>query len=118
MPGGVTVWARVDLPGYHHWPAAPPHRAYLAARHRHLFRVTARAAVTRDDRDTEFHDLDQAIRDWWGPSSRDWGAASCETIARDLAGWLTTRGIPVTATEVSEDGQAGAVYTPEEPPGV
>lgn len=112
MPGPeVSVWATVDLPGYHRWEAAPAHRAYLASQHRHLFRVTAHAAVTGDDRQVEFHDLADAIREWWGgPGPRDAGGSSCETLARHLAGWLARRQVPVTRTEVSEDGQCGAIY--------
>jgi hypothetical protein len=106
----VTVWATVDLPGFHRWPSAPPRRTYLASTHRHLFRVTAHAAVTHDDRETEFHDLADAIREWWGPGARHWDDASCETIARRLAVHLAARCVPVVTVEVSEDGQCGAVY--------
>ena len=113
MPGRMIVWATVDLPGFHHWPGAPPHREYLGAPHRHLFRVTACAAVDDEDRETEFHDLADAIRAWWGPGTREWGSASCETLARWLAADLAGRGIPVTETEVSEDGECGATYTLE-----
>ena len=89
MPGEVTVWARVGLPGFHEWPGAAGTRAYLAARHRHLFIVTAWARVGHDDRDTEFHDLSDTIRAWWGPGeAREWGDASCETLARRLAAVL------------------------------
>jgi hypothetical protein len=116
VPAAVTVWATVDVPGFHRWPAATGARAYLASTHRHLFRVTAHAAVAHDDRDTEFHDLAALIRRWWGEGERECGDASCETLARALADWLAAAGVPVTATEVSEDGQCGAVYTIPEGP--
>lgn len=109
----VTIWAHARLPGFHRWPAATGTRTYLASRHRHLFWITAHAAVTHDDRDTEFHDLRQLICDWWGPRDRECGAASCETMARDLVGYLARRGVTVVAVEVSEDGESGARYEPE-----
>jgi hypothetical protein len=112
VPGQVTVWARVALPGFHYWPGAPPHRSYLSARHRHLFIVAVAVAVDHDDRDTEFHDLADLIREWWGPPGRDWGASSCETLARGLAATLDDAGAAVVSVEVSEDGESGATYTP------
>lgn len=115
MPGRVIIWARVALPGFHAWPDAPPHRGYLAARHRHLFIITAYARVRGDDRETEFHDLADLIRGWWGPPPRDCGPASCEMLARWLAVALDASDIDVERTEVSEDGEAGAIYTPGGP---
>ncbi|WP_406205349.1 hypothetical protein OH807_30700 [Kitasatospora sp. NBC_01560] len=105
----ATVWARVDLPGFHHWPAAPDHRAYLRARHRHLFHIRAAVHVAHDDRDVEFHDLADAIRVWWGPGDRECGAASCEALARTLAEHLTSLGLRLDEVAVSEDGEAGAI---------
>lgn len=110
--GSVTVWAAARLPGFHCWPSAPPHRAYLRDRHRHLFHVRAAVAVRHDDRDTEFHDLMDLVRQWWGPGDRECGAASCEALARDLAAFLGSRGLAVAEVEVSEDGEAGAVFVP------
>ena len=105
----VTVWASAALPGFHRWPDAPPQREYLAARHRHLFRVTAHVAAGHDDRDTEFHDLQDLIRAWWGAGPRECGDASCETIARALAGHLGRAALRVVQVEVSEDGENGAI---------
>ncbi|WP_371500335.1 hypothetical protein OG871_27660 [Kitasatospora sp. NBC_00374] len=105
----ATVWAEVRLPGFHHWPAAPEHRAYLRARHRHLFHIRAAVHVVHDDRDTEFHDLADHIRAWWGPGDRECGPASCETLARALAEHLTAMGLRLDEVAVSEDGEAGAV---------
>lgn len=121
-PPQVAVWARLDLPGMHRWPFAPPHRAYLASPHRHLFRVTAEVAVGHDDRQVEFHDLHDMIRAWWGTAEgiRDCGTASCERMARELAAYLDAQhGLRVTRVEVSEDGEAGAVVCPaaQAPPG-
>ncbi|MFB8235516.1 hypothetical protein ACFC58_03100 [Kitasatospora purpeofusca] len=104
----ATVWAEVRLPGFHHWPAAPEHRSYLRARHRHQFHIRVSVRVAHDDRDTEFHDLGDAIRAWWGPAARECGAASCEALARSLAAHLTGLGLRLDEVAVSEDGEAGA----------
>lgn len=111
----VTVWAETHLPGFHCWPAAPPHRAYLADRHRHMFHIRATVPVGHDDRDVEFHDLQHLIAGWWGPGERECGPASCETLARQLATHLEQAGIAVASVDVSEDGQAGATYTTRTP---
>ncbi|MFJ2866856.1 hypothetical protein [Kitasatospora sp. NPDC087314] len=109
MKPTANVWTKVQLPGFHHWPAAPEHRSYLRARHRHLFHITVTVAVAHDDRDTEFHDLGDLIRGWWGPGARECGPASCETLARTLAEHLSSVGLRVTMVAVSEDGEAGAI---------
>ena len=113
MQPAVTIWAAARLPGFHMWPCAPVHRAYLAHEHRHLFHCKATVAVEHDDRDVEFHDLRRHITDWWGPGDRKCGSKSCETLARELAGYLEIRGCKVVEVEVSEDGECGAIYTPE-----
>ncbi|MFJ8043775.1 hypothetical protein ACIRBX_25065 [Kitasatospora sp. NPDC096147] len=105
----ATVWAEVRLPGFHHWPAAPEHRSYLRARHRHLFHIKASVRAVHDDRDTEFHDLADLMRAWWGPGDRECGAASCEALARSLAEHLVGIGLRVEEIAVSEDGEAGAI---------
>lgn len=107
MPS-VTVWTRLALPGFHRWPGATGRRAYLADRHRHLFHLEVEVAVGHDDRDVEFHDLQDLVRDWWGDGPRELGAHSCEQIARDLAAHLTGQGITVTRVTVSEDAESGA----------
>ncbi|MCC9309115.1 hypothetical protein LN042_18850 [Kitasatospora sp. RB6PN24] len=108
----AIVWTEVRVPGFHHWPAAPEHRSYLRARHRHLFHLQARIHVDHDDRAFEFHDLQDVIRAWWGPGDRECGAASCELLARSLAGHLAALGLRVEQVSVSEDGEAGAIVRP------
>jgi hypothetical protein len=114
MPG-AEVWATVVVPGFHHWDGAPRRRAYLAGRHRHEFHLTVAVAVGHDDRETEFHDLSDWLRSWWGPRARECGGDSCEMLARKLAADLASEElVTVTRAEVSEDGQAGAVVYPQE----
>jgi hypothetical protein len=99
----TTVWATVDLPGFHCWPTAPPRRAYLRDRHRHLFRITAEVKVAHDDRDVEFHDLADLIRAWW----------AAESLAHELGAALCgpSQQLAVTRITVSEDGECGATIT-------
>lgn len=109
----TTVWAAVDLPGFHRWPDAPDHRDYLRARHRHLFRITPEVRVDHRDRDVEFHDLGDLVRAWWGTdlSGRECGALSCEDIAHELGNHLYALGLTVVRVTVSEDGECGATLT-------
>lgn len=113
----VTVWAGVELPGFHRWPTAPDSRDYLRSRHRHLFGITAHVAVGHDDRDVEFHDLQDLIRAWWaaapatGPA-RECGPMSCEALARELWTYLEAdHGLTVSRIDVCEDGECGATLT-------
>jgi hypothetical protein len=53
----MTITVRWTHPGFHAWPEAPPNRAYLRDRHRHLFYYELTIPVTHADRQVEFHDL-------------------------------------------------------------
>lgn len=105
----VTVWAAVRVPGFHRWPGATGRRAYLAERHRHLFHIRVEVAVAHDDRDVEFHDLQDEIRGWWGYGPRECGTDSCEALARQLGEHLAATGMRVVRVDVAEDGENGAV---------
>src|SRR5690606_31490427 len=109
----TTIGTKLTAPGFHRWPDATSDRSYLAHRHRHLFHLSAEVAVHHDDRDIEFHNLQAAIREWWGPGERELGHASCETLARQLAAHLEQAlGCTVTTVTVSEHGESWATYTP------
>lgn len=107
-----TVWATVARAGYHYWPQAPEHRAYLRSRHRHLFQIRAEVVVHHDDRDVEFHDLQAFISDWWGQDEPKYlGASSCEAIALTLVQALHAAGFTTASVTVSEDGENGSTIT-------
>ena len=110
----TVVGTKITAPGFHRWPGARGVRAYLAERHRHLFHLEANVHVAHDERDVEFHDLQDLIRDWWGPRARECGAASCEQLARELAAHLTSAGVRVRDITVAEDGESWATYTPKD----
>lgn len=106
----VAVWTTAALPGFHRWPEAPDRRAYLRDRHRHLFHVTAKVLVDGgNNRPVEFHDLQDRIRAWWGPTPREWGALSCELIAAQLFALLREHDYSVVSVAVSEDNESGAM---------
>ena len=53
----AVIFVRFEQVGFHCWPDAPSHRAYLRASHRHLFGIEVTTRVDHDERDIEFHDL-------------------------------------------------------------
>ncbi|MFE9254269.1 hypothetical protein [Streptomyces sp. NPDC006879] len=108
LPETASIWVEQRLPGFHRWPEAPPERDFLASRHRHLFRVRVDVLVAHDERDLEFFDVADLIREWWGPGEHEFGPASCEAMARGLGQWLIGRGLPVAETSVAADDEGGS----------
>jgi hypothetical protein len=111
----ATVWVQFAQVGFHHWPDAPAHRAYLAAPHRHQFQVEVSTSVKHDDREIGFHDLrEEAMTLFRGlavSKSHDFGPQSCESLARRLATRLACNYAQPFTVTVSEDGEAGATVT-------
>lgn len=106
----MEVAVKFVAEGMHHWPAAPPHRAYLARPHRHLFTVIVGLNVTKTQREIEFHDLlDCAVQAF---GSGDFGPESCEEMARGtLAVCMAHFRVNHGRCEVWEDGECGAIVT-------
>lgn len=112
----ASIFVRFDHVGFHRWPAAPDHRKYLRELHRHLFKVTVIVEVEHDDREIEFHDVLDLARNSFVSMAE---SASCETMARAVAGTMVAHlKRPVTVI-VSEDGECGAVVEqqPKKEPG-
>lgn len=101
------VFIRFAVPGFHRWPDAPPRAAYLRERHRHLFNVEVRVAVTKDNRQVEFHELLAFARGLL-ITDADHGSASCEQLARRIATKVRAAYGRPTQVCVSEDGEGGA----------
>lgn len=110
-PGNTIIFMRWRSPGFHRWPDAAGERAYLADRHRHVFHFEACMSVWHDDRDVEFHDALDALHTCT-PAGKDWGASSCEVIARQLLDYINDMwpGRHPVVT-VSEDGECGATVS-------
>lgn len=112
MNGRMSIAATVKIAGLHHWPGAHGGRNYLAHPHRHLFWFTAEVAVWDDDRAVEWHDLAHMLTvevERLGARRNgliDFGAQSCEMLARALATTLVeVYGLAVIHLAVSEDGE-------------
>lgn len=108
----ATTTSTAHIEALHHWPDAPPHRAYLAHPHRHVFGLAVTVQPTHSDRDIEFHDLAddlyhaaEQLSAPYHPATRlrDFGPASCEDLASDIADLLTGKGYDVLRVTVTED---------------
>lgn len=107
----ATIKVRFTRPGFHFWLGATGKRAYLSAKHRHLFHVEVRTVVHHDDREIEFHDLrDEAadLFDALGNGGGELGPMSCEMIARSIGASLAAKYKRSVTVEVSEDGEFAA----------
>lgn len=110
----ADIFVTFKVLGLHHWPDAPPRRAYLRAPHRHWFGVKVSTEVKHDDREIEFHDLrDDAelMMSRFGLSAGavtiDFGAMSCEHMARELGSLLARKYRRSFTVTVDEDGECG-----------
>lgn len=103
----LEVWITTQFEGFHRWPDAPEKFGYLAARHRHIFKVRAWRKVTHDDRDVEFidwkHQIEELIQRWL--STRETGTWSCEKWATEIG-----EATDAVRVSVSEDGENGATW--------
>lgn len=107
-----TITARFTLAGLHHWPGAHDARAYLRDLHRHLFHVQLTAGVTHDERDIEWHDLTElaekrfrGMADSFHDGLLNYGARSCETLARQLFEAVHDAVPTLLEVRVGEDGE-------------
>lgn len=106
----TSIAVTTSFVGFHCWPDAPPHRAYLAQQHRHKFGVKVRLSVTEHDREVEFHDLLDHVKA--ALPSDDGTNMSCEHHAKRIGEILMLlypgRTIEVT---VDEDGECEATVS-------
>ena len=113
----TRVWVTHTFAAAHHWPDAPAHRRYLASTHRHLFHVDAEVTVRHDDREVEFHDLQDVVAARCAALGTDLGAMSCEMVAAEVLAEVRRvyPGRSYKAT-VSEDGECGATVEATDAP--
>lgn len=107
------IIVKLQVEGVHFWPDAKtklPEVAYLSSPHRHIFHVTVTKAVTHEDRDIEIIMFKRELQDYFQRNFFDtslqlvnFGARSCETIAKDLV-----EAFDLDIAEVLEDGENGA----------
>jgi NTP pyrophosphatase (non-canonical NTP hydrolase) len=82
----ISINVGTTMSGFHRWPNAPPHRAYLGLRHQHTFWFEVEVPVSQADRDIEFHDQREkleVILTAMFPKG-EFGDKSCEQIALDI----------------------------------
>ena len=109
MPFHRSVFCTCQFAATHCWPGATAPVAFLQNEHRHIFKISARAEVSHNDRDIEFITLKEIIQkfcdeQWAG---RDIGSTSCEDIAETLLNAFDE----IDSVTVSEDGENGATLT-------
>lgn len=114
----IAVAVSLRHPGWHAWPSAPEHRAYLRHAHRHLFHYALAITVPSGSREIEFHDMLGWLAAVVGqlPVSR-WRmsdacpADSCEELAVAVARSARAFYGPDTSVRasVSEDGECWAI---------
>lgn len=110
----ADIFVTFKVEGLHHWPDAPPSRHYLRTPHRHQFGFRVETTVRHDDREIEFHDLkDRAHFEVMllrsvSTTPTDFGAMSCEHIARELGAALARQYERSFIVTVDEDGECGA----------
>ncbi len=105
----TCVIVTFTVEGFHRWLGAPAQRAYLEARHRHLFHVRVEVVVGHADREIECHDLRDFCLEAFGGG--EMGSQSCEMMAEGLAQKITRRfGKRRVMVEVMEDGEVGGRF--------
>lgn len=103
----MQVVVRLQFQGVHRWPDADN---YLKHPHRHVFFVTAYKDVTHPDRQVEFIELkSEILKTLHDTFESDGGVLQLGRLScEDLAIMLITKHF-LTACEVSEDGENGAL---------
>lgn len=112
----VSVFCSLSVEGLHRWERCDVQEtAYLAAVHRHVFKIVCWGKVRHDDRDIEFIKLKHDVLKWlhekyWSDaiSLHDFGGLSCEAIAIDIL-----RQFSLCKVLVSEDEENGAEVSEE-----
>jgi len=104
------IWVTFDKHGIHCYPNAPEEVKYLRDPHRHLFKFKVGISVYHDEREIEFHMLQNEITSWYDSGVLEFNFRSCESLAGDLLTKLKTAypDRPYYSVEVSEDGECGA----------
>lgn len=97
----------------HCWPGAPGMRSYLRNPHRHDFKVWVWLEVGHNDREIEFHNLQDALLSILQSLGEtrgavlDYGSMSCEEIAERVINYISE----ATRVQVFEDDRCGAELT-------
>ena len=107
----TSIWVTFARHGIHCYPEAPFEVAYLRQPHRHLFQFKVSMPVFHDDREVEFHMLQNWIARQYETGVLNFDYKSCEMLAHELASALVDKYARSITVEVSEDGECGAVVS-------
>lgn len=109
----ADIFVKTNFVALHRWATAKGRRAYLAHPHRHIFHIRVTMPVSHDHREVEFHDLLDEVNDRLDrmAPNRDFGGASCETIARNLMHYFVAKYFRRVTVDVSEDDECGATVS-------
>jgi hypothetical protein len=105
--------------GIHKYPAAltDPNLAdvsFLGHPHRHIFHFRVRISVQHNDRDIEFIQFKRWLESLYSDSTLELNFKSCEMIAEELIGVISSRYNRSMSVSVFEDDENGA-YLEYEP---
>lgn len=107
----------IEVPGAHYYPEST--RPYLKALHRHDFKISAVISVTDPNRQFEFYDVQDVLRETLDKlyvkadkSTYNFGTRSCEHIANELMEALKDV-YPLNSVSVFEDEYNGSVVVQE-----
>lgn len=113
----TKIFLSFNIEGWHSYPKASGTHEFLKYRHRHMFHIVAKLAVTDDDREIEFidakadliHVMAYAFMNNEERHGCDFESRSCEMIAKWIIDYLKHKyGDRFIAVTVSEDGENGA----------
>lgn len=79
----TLITVKWEQPGFHCWSQAKGTREYLSNRHRHLFKYAFTTEVFHDDREIEFHDLQEHLSAFTAQRTEHEGR-SCEMLAEEV----------------------------------
>lgn len=92
----------------HCWPAAPPEVGWLQSMHPHDFIVSVELPVTEHDRELEFYQVQDKLRQAFIDSVPEQSTMSCEHMAAATYDRLNYFSLPIRSISVFEDQFFGA----------
>ncbi len=104
----TSIVVRWQFVGFHRYENAPDEVLFLKAKHRHLFKCSAKISVNHDDRELEFFIVQERLKRVFTDHQF---VGSCEMVCKEILKVLQTwygndRSYQI---EVSEDGENSAV---------
>lgn len=106
----TNIIVNITIDGIHAWPTCNiPEVDYLRNKHRHVFHICCKKAVSHNDRDIEIicfkHQIENYFSDTYPKQGNSYllGSTSCEALAEALS-----QHFGLSYCSVLEDGENGA----------